>query len=138
MAQQGMPPSPVPALNILRAILEEYDPRIIESIMGQRDPVSMLRRLVAQHGMTQEFASPELLQLMAMQDQVAASGMLPQLIAQFAAAGGDAAANVLPFAPPPAGAGSPPPAQPQLQQGRAQQDGAAFGTQRAQSEAMRI
>lgn len=137
-AAQGMPPSPVPALNVLKAVLEEFDPRMADKMLSSRDPVTMLRRLIKQHGIQPGFVSPELQQLMDIQDAVQADGQLAALANQFAGAEGS---NVVPFQPPsgqrvaaqnaPASA----PASIAGNTGRTQQDGAAFGQQRQLSQA---
>lgn len=57
---QGMPPSPVNMTEFLRSILESFDRRLVEKIMQPRDPMTLLQRLMQQHGLIPTYVSPDL------------------------------------------------------------------------------
>lgn len=59
---QGLPPSEVNSQELLRLMLEAFDPRLANKILRRRDPVALLQRLIQQHHMFARGMSPELQQ----------------------------------------------------------------------------
>lgn len=57
---QGLPPSEVNSQELLRLMLEAFDPRLANKILRRRDPVALLQRLIQQHHMFARGMSPEL------------------------------------------------------------------------------
>ncbi len=122
-ALQGMPPSPIPAINLFQMVVEAFEPKWVGRLMRHKDPMTVLTRLRAQGAtINPTLVSPEL------QAQLDAADRPPSL----PMVGQGASEITNPSTPFEATAGVPAPANAQF--GRNQQDTAAGQLGRALSE----
>lgn len=128
--RQGLPPSPIDKLELLRIFMEAYNPRWADRVLRSRDPVMLAQRLIQQHGMSPAGMSPDMMSAM--------ERVVGQQAGQINAPAPDAAmappANVIPMQDPRLGGGAPMEAPQNPMQGQMRQDQNAAVSGRAMSE----